>query len=198
LIEAGGERWMADHVIVCSGEDFETLFPEIYATSGLTRVKLQMLRTEPQPAGWSLGPALAAGLTLRFYPSFRICRTLPVLKQRILEEIPEYDKWDIHGLVSQTSQGELTLGDSHQYGLTVDIFNREEIDNLMLKYIDGFLNAPTMRIAQRWYGVYAKHPDLPYLSLTPAPGVRIVTSPGGSGMTLSFGVAADTMEKMDL
>src|SRR5215471_15191636 len=198
LVEAGGERWMVDRVIICSGEDFETLFPQVYSKSGLTRVKLQMLRTEAQPNGWRLGPALASGLSMRFYSSFAVCSTLPALKKRITEETPEYVKWDIHGLVSQTAQGELTLGDSHQYGLTVDIFNREDVDELILKYIHGFLKAPNMRIAQRWYGVYAKHPDLPYLSLTPAPGVRIITSPGGSGMTLSFGVADQTLKEMEL
>ena len=192
-IRAGGETWTADQAIVCSGDDFETLYPEVFASSGLTRVKLQMLRTEPQPAGWRLGPALAAGLTLRFYPTFGVCRTLPALRQRIAEETPDYDRWGIHGLVSQTAAGELTLGDSHEYGAQVDIFNREEIDELMLAYIRGFLKAPTLRISQRWYGVYAKHPDQPYLVLHPAPGVRIVTSPGGSGMTLSFGIAEETL-----
>jgi FAD dependent oxidoreductase TIGR03364 len=192
-IRAGGETWSADQVIVCSGEDFETLYPEVFASSGLTRVKLQMLRTEPQPAGWRLGPALAAGLTLRFYPTFDVCRTLPALRTRIAEETPEYDRWAIHGLVSQTSTGELTLGDSHEYDTEVDVFNHEEIDDLILRYIRGFLNAPTLRIRQRWYGVYAKHPDQPYLVLHPAPGVRIVTSPGGSGMTLSFGIAEETL-----
>jgi FAD dependent oxidoreductase TIGR03364 len=192
-IRAGGETWLADAAIVCSGEDFETLYPDVFASSGLTRVKLQMLRTEPQPAGWRLGPALAAGLTLRFYPTFGVCRTLPALRARIAEETPEYDRWGIHGLVSQTSTGELTLGDSHEYGAQVDIFNREEIDDLMLGYIRGFLKAPTLRVNQRWYGVYAKHPEQPYLVLNPAPGVRIVTSPGGSGMTLSFGIAEETL-----
>jgi FAD dependent oxidoreductase TIGR03364 len=198
LIEAGGERWMVDRVIICSGADFETLFPEVYAKSGLTRVKLQMLRTEAQPDGWRLGPALASGLSMRFYSSFAICSSLPALKARINQETPEYVQWDVHGLVSQTAEGELTLGDSHQYGWTVDIFNRDEVDELILKYIHRFLKAPNMRIAQRWYGVYAKHPDLPYLSLTPAPGVRIITSPGGSGMTLSFGVAEQTLEEMEV
>jgi FAD dependent oxidoreductase TIGR03364 len=197
-IEAGAERWLVDHAIVCSGDDFETLYPEIYARSGLTRVKLQMLRTGPQPDGWRLGPALAAGLTLRFYHSFRVCGTLPALKRRILEEAPEYERWEIHGLVSQTSSGELTLGDSHEYGLAVDVFNQEEIDCLILRYIRTFLAAPNLSITQRWYGVYAKHPEKPYLSLDPAGRVRIVTSPGGAGMTLSFGVAEKTMEQLGL
>lgn len=197
-VDAGGECWKVDHVIVCGGYDFESLYHEAYRQSGLTRVKLQMLRTEPQPGGWRLGPALAAGLTLRFYPSFNICTSLPALKKRIAEETPEYDRWGIHALVSQTEAGELTLGDSHEYGLAVDIFNKEEIDDLILRCISQFLRAPSMRIAQRWYGVYAKHPEQPFLSFEPAAGVRIVTSPGGSGMTLSFGVAEQTIREMGL
>jgi len=181
LVEAGTERWMVDQVIVCSGADFESLYPETYAGAGLTRVKLQMLRTAAQPEGWRMGPALAAGLTLRFYPSFQVCSTLPALRQRILAETPEYERWGIHGLVSRTAAGELTLGDSHEYGLAVDIFNREEVDQLMLGYIRGFLRAPAWEIAQRWYGVYAKHPEKPYLSLSPESGVRIVTSPADRG-----------------
>jgi FAD dependent oxidoreductase TIGR03364 len=197
-VDAGNERWTADQVIVCSGDDFESLYPQVYAKSGLTRVKLQMLRTEPQPGNWRLGPALASGLTLRFYPAFSVCTTLPALMRRIATETPEYDRWGIHGLVSQTAAGELTLGDSHEYGLCVDIFNKDEIDELILRYVSGFLSAPSTKIAQRWHGVYAKHPEQTYLSLSAAPGVRIVTSPGGSGMTLSFGVAARTMEEMGL
>ena len=196
LVEAGAEQWKVDHAIVCSGDDFESLYPDTYAGSGLTRVKLQMLRTRPQPADWKLGPALAAGLTLRFYKSFAVCETLAALRQRIASETPEYDRWEIHGLVSQTERGELTLGDSHEYGSSVDIFNREEIDCLMLRYVSTFLAAPDLSIAQRWHGIYAKHPDHPYLMLTPGPGVRIVTSPGGAGMTLSFGIAAETIAEM--
>jgi FAD dependent oxidoreductase TIGR03364 len=196
LVEAGPEQWKAENAIVCSGEDFESLYPETFASAGLTRVKLQMLRTAPQPDGWLLGPALAAGLTLRFYRSFSVCETLPALRERIADETPEYDRWEIHGLVSQTSQGELTLGDSHEYGPIVDIFNKEAIDCLMLRYISTFLAAPDLSIAQRWYGVYVKHPDHPYLTLKPAPGVRIVTSPGGAGMTLSHGIAAETIAEM--
>jgi FAD dependent oxidoreductase TIGR03364 len=196
VVHTGAGEWHAETVIVCSGDDFETLYPEHYAGSGLTRCKLQMMRTAPQPDGWQLGPSLAAGLTLRFYPAFQVCTTLPALSRRIAEETPEYDRWGIHALVSQTADGALTLGDSHEYGLNVDIFNKEEIDEIILRYTRQFLRAPDLTVAQRWYGVYAKHPEKPLVVLQPEAGVRIVASPGGSGMTLSFGVAEESMRDL--
>ncbi len=156
------------------------------------------MRTPAQPTGWELGPALASGLTLRFYPAFSICTSLAALRRRVAAETPEYDRWHIHGLISQTSQGELTLGDSHEYGTCVDVFNKEEVDHLILRYISSFLRAPDMSVAQRWHGVYAKHQTKPYLRLSPTDGVRIVTGVGGSGMTLSFGLAEDTISAMSL
>jgi FAD dependent oxidoreductase TIGR03364 len=188
----------ADAAIVCSGEDFETLYPEHFSTSGMTRCKLQMMRTAPQPADWQLGPSLAAGLTLRFYKTFALCPTLPALARRIAEETPEFDRWLIHALVSQAGDGAITLGDSHEYNLAVDIFNKQEIDDLILNYTKTFLRLPNYEIAERWYGVYAKHPDKTYVVMHPEERVRIVGSPGGSGMTLSFGVAAESLRAMSL
>ena len=196
VLFTGSGRWQAETVIVCSGDDFETLYPQHYAASGLTRCKLQMMRTAPQPDGWQLGPSLAAGLTLRFYPAFQVCTTLPALSRRIAEETPEYDRWGIHALVSQTADGALTLGDSHEYSLAVDIFNKEEIDEIILGYTKQFLRAPDLTVAERWYGVYARHPEKPLVVMQPEDGVRIVASPGGSGMTLSFGVAEQSMRDL--
>lgn len=198
VLWAAGERWEADQFVVCSGEDFETLYPAHFAASGLTRCKLQMLRTGPQPSGWDLGPSLAAGLTLRFYPAFQVCATLPALKARIAADTPELDRWGIHALVSQTTDGALTLGDSHEYGLAVDIFNKAEIDELIVKYTRGFLRAPSLTIAERWYGVYAKHPEKTLVTIDPEPGVHIVASPGGSGMTLSMGLGERTIREMGI
>jgi FAD dependent oxidoreductase TIGR03364 len=184
--------WHADRILVCTGSDFESLYPEFFAQSGLTRCKLQMLRTEPQPVEWKLGPALAGGLTLQFYPSFAICPSLPALQDRIRRQMPEYVRFGIHTMVSQTSLGELTLGDSHEYGLSPSPFNREEIDRLVLEHLQSFLSVPTLSIAERWHGVYAKHPQKPYIRFQPEDRVEIITGLGGAGMTLSFGVAAET------
>jgi hypothetical protein len=151
-----------------------------------------MLRTVCQPDGWSLGPALAAGLTLRFYPSFQVCQSLPAYRRRVASETPELDRWGIHVMASETAGREVTLGDSHQYNNHIDIFNREEIDNAILACLRSFLSLPNPAIAQRWYGVYAKHPEKPYVRFQPEPGVTVVVAPGGAGMTLSFGLAAST------
>ena len=199
VIEAGAESWHANQVFVCSGDDFETLYPDLFATSGIDRCKLQMMRTAPQKGGWQLGPSLAAGLTLRFYPAFEICTTtLPKYKERVARERAEYDRWAIHTLVSQTADGALTLGDSHEYGLAVDIFNKTEIDELVMRDVRRFLLAPDLSIAERWYGVYAKHPDKSYVAIDAASGVRIVTAVGGSGMTLSFGLAEQMTREMSI
>src|SRR6202043_2462352 len=112
LLETGAGPHEADVVILCSGDDFETLFPQVFRAIGLTRCKLQMMRTAPQPGAWQLGPSLAAGLTLRFYKAFQICSTLAKLKERVAHEKPEYERYLIHVLVSQTADGAITLGDS--------------------------------------------------------------------------------------
>ena len=89
-IETPAERWQVDRVFVCSGSDFETLYPREFTAAGITRCKLQMLRTVPQPDGWQLGPSLCAGLTLLHYRSFAHCASLEALRKRIETEMPFY------------------------------------------------------------------------------------------------------------
>ncbi|MFN9533845.1 MAG: TIGR03364 family FAD-dependent oxidoreductase [Pseudanabaena sp.] len=155
-LQVGNESWTADRIFVCSGADFETLYPQIYAESNITKVKLQMMRTVSQPANWRLGPSLYAGLTLTHYGSFSHCETLDALKKRIELETPHFPEWGIHVMVSQNGLGELILGDSHEYGLTPDPFDRAEINNYVLDYLQTFAKFPELKISETWHGVYAK------------------------------------------
>lgn len=193
VIETTHGKYRSETAIICSGIEFQTLYPDVFTSSGLTRCKLQMMRTAAQN-GWELGPSLAAGLTLRFYKAFRLCSTLAALKTRIAEDKPEYDRWAIHILVSQTADGAATLGDSHEYGDSLEIFDKAEIDRLILDEARSFLRIPSWSIAEHWHGLYALHPELPFIALSPAPGVHIVNGVGGSGMTLSFGLAERTQK----
>jgi hypothetical protein len=54
-----------------------------------------------------------------------------------------------------------------------------------------FAGIPDARVAERWYGVYAKLPGKAEFLHSPQPGVTIVNAPGGAGMTLSFGLAEE-------
>ena len=195
LLETKEQRWEADSIIVAGGDDFQTLFPESLREKNLTRCKLQMMRTAPQPQGWMLGPSLAFGLTFNHYPTFQICSSLRALKERIKRETPEFEKWGIHVMVSQNAHGELTLGDSHEYGLAVDIFDKAVINRLILDYARKYLVVPALEIAEYWHGVYAKHPAHAYLDFSPVNGIRVVIVTTGIGMTMSFGIAEQTLRE---
>jgi len=197
-VETGAETWTADAAIVCAGEDFETLYPEIFAGSGLSRSKTQILRTDPQPGGWRLGPSLLAGLSLRYSAAFVICPSLGQLRERIARELAEYDRWGIHVIVSQNPDGQLTLGASHEEGLTPDVFDKTAVDNLILSYVRNFLQAPNLDVSERWHAVQACHQEHPFLVCKPAANVRVVSGLADADLTLSFGLAKRVLEEMSL
>jgi glycine/D-amino acid oxidase-like deaminating enzyme len=165
------------------------LAPTAFANSGLVPVKLQMMRSQALGERMRIGPHLAAGLTLRHYGSFASCPTLPALSRRLDSDLPEYGRYGIHVLVSQNERGELTLGDSHEYGNAIEPFDNPIIDELILAYLKTFLSIPDLTIAARWHGIYVKHPTDAYVVARLTPRVLAVTGVGGAGMTLSFGLA---------
>ena len=192
FVETKQGKWKVEQVFVCSGQDFETLYPSVFDAAPITRCKLQMMRTIAQPGNWKLGPALSTGLSMLHYSSFSQCPSLPALRKRIESSFPEYQRYGIHLLVSQNGAGELSLGDSHEYGREVDPFDKEHINQLILQYIQTFLLAPSFAIQERWHGVYPKLTNGETdLVLRPEQGVTILNGLGGAGMTLSFGLARD-------
>jgi FAD dependent oxidoreductase TIGR03364 len=186
----------AERTWICSGDELRVLFPESLRQSGMIRCKLQMMRSQAYGPDRSIGPMLAAGLTLRHYAAFRDCPGLGTLRERVARESPWFDRYGIHVLVSQNGRGELCLGDSHEYGAEIEPFDKAEIDDLILAYLKGFLEIPGLRIASRWHGTYAKHPERPYVILEPMRGVVVVTGVGGAGMTLSFGLAETVVDRV--
>lgn len=185
-----GEYWEFDEVVVASGADFATLYADVFADNALAKCKLQMMRTAPQPDGWRVGPMVASGLTLRHYPTFKMCPGIESLRQRIAEETPELDRYGIHVMAAQNGSGEVVLGDSHEYGGDITPFDSDEITRLMLRELRSIIDLPNWELLARWHGIYAIDSlGAPQFVHRPAPGVTIVIATGGCGMTMSFGLA---------
>lgn len=182
----------ADVIFICSGADFETLYPEVFAGYPLTKCKLQMMRFQAQPADWRIGPALCGGLSLVHYKSFTAAPSLALLKQRLEQTMADYLHWGIHVMVSQNGNGELTVGDSHEYGPTHDPFDKAFINTMIVQYLKTFAQFKDWTISETWNGIYPKMTDgASDLFFSPEPGVYVVNGMGGAGMTLSFGLAEE-------
>lgn len=196
-VEAGqvfiGNRIMqADLICICSGADFETLYPEAFAQMEITRCKLQMLRYVTGNTDWRIGTSVCGGLSLIHYQSFKAAPSLADLKKRYEAEMAEYLQWGIHVMVSQNSRGELTVGDSHEYGHTLDPFDRAHINQLITRYLERFMVTKDWQLVQSWNGIYPKMKNgETEVILNPDPGVYILNGLGGAGMTLSFGLAEE-------
>lgn len=192
FVKSNDKSWQADQIFVCGGADFETLYPQLYTSNHFTKCKLQMMRLAAQAKNWRIGPPLCGGLSLVHYKSFEGAASLPALKKYFEEQYPDYLKWGIHVMVSQNGSGELTIGDSHEYGNSFDPFDKNFINQLIIDYMKGMANFKSWDLIQSWHGIYAKLTNgASEFVHSPGQGVTIINGLGGSGMTLSFGLAEE-------
>jgi FAD dependent oxidoreductase TIGR03364 len=194
---AGKIQHNADIICVCSGADFETLYPEQFKAQPIIKTKLQMMRFKHQDPNFKIGASVCGGLSLLHYKSFTASSSLTKLRLKIESEIPEYLKYGIHVMVSQNNQGELTVGDSHEYALDFDPFDKIEINEMILAYLKQFMHIDQWKMTQSWNGIYPIMTNgAADLFLNPEPGVYILNGIGGHGMTMSFGFAEEMINSL--
>lgn len=184
----------SDVVCICSGADFETLYGCEFDKLNITKCKLQMMRFKAPSANWEIGTSLCGGLSLIHYESFKAAPSLQKLKELYHFQMPEYLNEGIHAMVSQNDKGELTVGDSHQYGLTFDPFDKTYINVLITDYLNRFAITDGWQLIETWNGIYPKMLDgKTDVFLQADKDVYIINGLGGAGMTLSFGFAEEVM-----
>ena len=184
----------ADIIFICSGADFETLYPGEFPSTEITKCKLQMLRFKTADEDFSIGTSLCGGLSLIYYNSFAAAPSLSKLRERYEQDMSEYLKWGIHVMVAQNNKGELAVGDSHEYGLTFDPFDQAFINNLITDYLQQFALTDNWHLIQTWNGIYPKLTNGESgIFLQPDASVYIINGLGGAGMTLSFGLAEEVV-----
>ena len=185
-----GKKYFAEKVIICSGDDFKSLFPEIFHESDLEISKLQMLQTVPQPALRIPGNILT-GWSIRRYESFQECPSYATVRRQ--EDPAAYwKKWGIHILFKQNSDGSVIIGDSHEYAdarqadeIGFDIY--PEVNDYILSEARKIFHLEDWNIRRSWYGVYSQCKTSDIFLKTVDRDIHIVTGIGGKGMTGSAG-----------
>jgi len=178
-----------DLVVLCTGANFTGLAgPHLASTPhALRRVRLQMLQTAPFPG--RLTTSVADGDSLRYYPAYDVpARAL------LPPQAPVAAAARAQLLLVQRADGGLTIGDTHEYDepFAFDV-DEDAYDHLRAR-AEALLGTDLPRVQRRWAGVYSEvvGTDALYYRSQVAPGVVLVTGPGGRGMTCSPAIAEET------
>ena len=152
----------------------------------LRRVRLQMLQTEPLDR--RLTTSVADGDSLLYYPAYdRPARA------RLAPQAPVAAGSAAQLLLAQRLDGSLTIGDTHAYDEPFAFDLDEAPYRHLMQRAEQLLGSPLPPVRRRWAGVYSQvtGTDI-YLRGQVAPGVELVTGPGGRGMTLAPAIAEQT------
>lgn len=198
-ITSGGQVYKSYKTVICSGNDFKSLYPEVYNKSDLVVSKLQMMQTKPQH-NYKLNGSILTGLTIRRYEAFEECASWKTVKAKELADSFE-KQFGIHILFKQATDGSVIIGDSHEYADAknsddLDYNLNMEIDDFMIKEAKKIINLPTYKIQNRWAGFYSQCKTKDIFEHQVSPNVRIVTGIGGKGMTGSAGFSAESLNKI--
>ena len=188
----------AQKAYVCSGNEFELLFPESFKESDLKIVQLQMMDTIPQKQ-LKISGSVLTGWTIRRYESFQECPGYAGIKSK--ESKDAYHNMNgIHILFKQLLDGSVVIGDSHRYqniaeGARMDFNTDNGLNDFMLSEAQKIYALDTWRIRQTWLGHYCQCESRDIYNETIDNDIHIITGIGGKGMTGSLGYAKENISK---
>jgi len=185
-----GQWHRGDLVVLCTGAELTgAAGPHLagYPEPPLRRVRLQMMQT--RPAGQRLTTSLADGDSLRYYPAYE----LPA-RANLGPRPPAAARTRAQLLLVQRADGSLTIGDTHEYDEPFTFDVDEDAYEHLLARAHALLGTPLPPVQRRWAGVYCEVTGTGalYHRSQVAPGVTLVTGPGGRGMTCSPAIAEET------
>jgi D-hydroxyproline dehydrogenase subunit beta len=183
----------AERVIVAPGPDLTTLYPQTFARNGVRQCKLHMLRLAPQPPQWRLPAAIMSDFALTRYPGFSAQPGAAALATTLAAQYPQIFAYGIHLIVVQSADGSLIVGDSHEYGTTMDPFFSSDVEATMLGLAHDVMQIPNADVIERWIGIYPQSPAREWFADAPDARTRVVAVTTGNGMSTSFGLAEEVI-----
>lgn len=191
LLETSRGTIEASRIVVCPGDDLDTLFGDRLAAFDISRCKLQMLRLSNP--GFALRSAVITDLSLVRYGGFGQMPGADALRERLQDECALKLKKGIHLIVVQSKDGSLVIGDSHDYSQSPDPFSSEEVDRMILDEFRTVFGDREVDIESRWVGTYASAADRATLQDAPHEAVRLVVVTSGTGASTAFAIGEETI-----
>jgi FAD dependent oxidoreductase TIGR03364 len=191
-------------IVICPGPDFAALATDSgNGLAGLTLCKLQMLRVAA-PGDRVYAPALATGLSTIRYPAFTSQPDSERVRARLVAQRPDLIEAGIHLIMTQLSQGDLIVGDTHSYEDSPTPFGEERLDDLLLAEARMLLGVDALEVRERWIGIYPTRggghrtgSDGHFVAVTPYEGVIVVEVTSGLGMTMALGHATAVLDRLE-
>lgn len=192
VLETSRGRVEAETVIVCPGDNFQGLFADRIAAYAPTRCKLQMMRVVPERPV-RLGSAVMSDHGLARYHGYADLPEAAALKERLDREQAAKRQHGIHLIVVQSADGSLVVGDTHEYGETLDPFVSDALNALVLDELDTVLNLGARRVSETWIGTYASATGRWRFTDAPDDATRVVVVTAGCGASTAFGIGEETI-----
>lgn len=185
----------AETVVVCPGDDFQGLFAERIAAYAPTRCKLQMMRVVPEHPV-TLGSAVMSDHGLARYHGYADLPEAAPLKALLDREQAAKRRNGVHLIVVQSADGSLVVGDTHEYGETLDPFISDDLNALVLDELDTVLDLGARRVSETWIGTYASAGDRWRFTDAPDDATRVVVVTAGCGASTAFGIGEETINDL--
>lgn len=181
----------AGRVVVATNHDIDQLLPEIAERVGVERCSLDMMRVTATMSRTFEAPLLTGWSLLRYGRFADLSETI-ALRERMHAERPDLAALDLNQMYTQLPDGSLILGDSHSRDVQPGPFQPEAAFDAFLAEARALLDIDSIRVIERWQGVYASGPD-DFLLEEPEPGLHVIAATTGIGMTTGFGLAEHTL-----
>ncbi|MCX5592578.1 TIGR03364 family FAD-dependent oxidoreductase [Alcaligenes endophyticus] len=192
-LESTAGSFKADTIFICPGHDYISLHKQQLEQLSLSVSRLQMLKIRAQNPIWqTLDRPLLTGLSCLHYGAFSDLPAAQELRRQVENQAPELLERGIHLLISPSHDGNLIIGDSHDYGPQASPFNQERTDEMLLELAQAVLASP-VKVIERWQGIYGAKGPGPYSVLKPDEKTWISLMHTGLGMSTGLAIAERNM-----
>lgn len=178
----------ADQIVVAVNHDLDHLLPVLAEEADVERCALDMVRVQAQLRRPMDHPLLTGWSMLR-YGRFADRTEATAVRERLHSERPDLAAIDLNQMYTQLPDGTLLVGDTHVRDLVASPFQAESGQQAILDEARIMFGIESLRVVERWQGVYASATGSNFLAREVEPGVRVLVVTSGNGMTCGLGFA---------